>query len=127
MLKGAREINDTQQPARVVSWFSHFSLHSIVTNQISSSRAHPPSLSLCFLLVDHVQAVREQMDRLSCYQERDGDWTFPKWANTDELKAQTMAICLKNATEEEKASLFKQMDDADAKAEADKLVDDVYA
>ena len=70
---------------------------------------------------------REQMDRLSCYQERDGDWTFPKWANTDELKAQTMAICLKNATEEEKASLFKQMDDADAKAEADKLVDDVYA
>ena len=50
---------------------------------------------------------REQMDRLSLYRDRNGVWQCPKWADTAELKAQTMAIFLKNATEEEKSSLME--------------------
>jgi hypothetical protein len=73
-------------------------------SKVSNTPQMPSAPAVAFQLFQQ----REQMDRLSCYQERDGNWHFPKWADTAELKAQTMAICLKNATKEEKASLFKQ-------------------
>ena len=49
---------------------------------------------------------REQMDRLSLYQDRNGIWQCPKWADTSELIAQIIPIFLKNSTEEEKSSFI---------------------
>jgi hypothetical protein len=50
----------------------------------------------------------EQMDRLSCYTDLDGRWTFPAWANTVVLKTQATATMTNNATEAEWAEMVIQ-------------------
>ena len=48
---------------------------------------------------------REQIERLGCYQDRQGQWYFPLSLATDEEKAGAMVTCFNNATEAELASL----------------------
>jgi hypothetical protein len=48
---------------------------------------------------------REQIERLGCYQDRQGQWCFCPSLTIDMEKARAMAACFNNATETELASL----------------------
>ena len=76
-----------------------------------STNSNPTAFDVAFKMWEKFNALQtqfEQIQRTGCYKGTDGNWKFPSWANTDELRKQAFQIFTAAATTDEVKEMLSQ-------------------
>ena len=71
----------------------------------------PTAFNVAFNIWEKLHALQtqfDQMKRTGCYKGTDGQWKFPSWASTEELRIQAFQTFASTATEGEVKEMLGQ-------------------